>query len=98
MSSSSLDIILYVFWQVPDWAQELQERHRLLIDVIRLGQDMGIQFAFPTQTLHLFNEEKSENSDLSDEEISTYALNLARSVGQTSITPEKARSSTHTLT
>ena len=28
------------------------------MDILRLGEEMGIDFAFPTQTLHLFNEEK----------------------------------------
>ena len=60
LGASSLDILVYVFWQVPDWSTELQERHRLLLDILRLGKEMDIEFAFPTQTLHLFNEEKKD--------------------------------------
>ncbi len=54
---SSLDILLYVFFEVPDWSTELRERERLFIDIIRLAKSMGIEFAFPTQTIHLFHEE-----------------------------------------
>jgi MscS family membrane protein len=49
----SLNILLYVFHETPDWATELRERHRLLIDITRLAHRLGVEFAFPTQTLHM---------------------------------------------
>ena len=49
----SLNILLYVFHETPDWATELRERHRLLRDIKRLAQRLGVEFAFPTQTLHV---------------------------------------------
>ena len=55
--SSSLDIMLYCFVACPDWAIELRERHRLLADIMRLAKKLGIHFAFPTRTVHLFNEQ-----------------------------------------
>lgn len=57
LGAASLDIMLYCFWKVPGRAEELAERHRLLIDIIRLGEELGISFAFPTQTLHVINSE-----------------------------------------
>lgn len=54
--ASSLDIIVVVFFEVPDWATELRERHRLLADILRLAEELGIGFAFPTQTVHLQRE------------------------------------------
>jgi len=53
----SLDILLYVFFAVPDWNTELRERHRLSVDILRLADRLGVEFAFPTQTLHVFNEQ-----------------------------------------
>ncbi|MBK9120494.1 MAG: mechanosensitive ion channel family protein [Phycisphaerales bacterium] len=53
-SDSSIDVMLYVFHECPDWAVELRERHRLFLDIIRLARRIGVQFAFPTRTLHLF--------------------------------------------
>jgi MscS family membrane protein len=50
---SSLDILLYIFWETPDWATELRERHRLAVDILRLTQHLGVEIAFPTQTLYL---------------------------------------------
>ena len=54
---SSLDILLYIFHEVPDWSTELRERERMFLDVVRLADQLGVQFAFPTQTVHLYKEE-----------------------------------------
>ena len=56
-SSSSLDIMLYCFIECPDWSVELRERHRLFSDILRLAQELHVAFAFPTQTLHMVNEQ-----------------------------------------
>jgi MscS family membrane protein len=50
---SSLDILVYVFWQTPNWGTELRERHRFLLDILRLAQRLGVDFAYPTQTLYM---------------------------------------------
>jgi MscS family membrane protein len=54
---SSLDILLYIFHEVPDWSTELRERERMLLDIVRLAQHLGVEFAFPTQTVHLHRSE-----------------------------------------
>lgn len=51
--ASSLDVILYVFFEVPDYAAELEARERLMLDIIRLAERIGVEFAFPTQTVHV---------------------------------------------
>ena len=50
---SSLNILLYCFHECPDWSTELRERHRLMVDIIRLASRLGVEFAFPTQTLYM---------------------------------------------
>lgn len=52
-NDSSLDVLLYVFFECPDWNTELRERHRLMLDILRIARSLGVEFAFPTQTLHL---------------------------------------------
>jgi len=52
--ASSLEVMLYIFFEVPDWNTELRERERLFLDILRLADQLGVQFAFPTQTLHVF--------------------------------------------
>jgi MscS family membrane protein len=49
----SLDILLNFFMQVPDREAELSVRQRVLIEILRLAETSGVQFAFPTQTLHI---------------------------------------------
>ncbi len=55
MAASSLNIMFYIFFQVPTWPDELRARHEVLLEVIKLAEHLGIQFAFPTQTLHVEN-------------------------------------------
>lgn len=65
--ASSLNVLLYCFVECPDWALELRERHRLLLDILRLADRLGVQFAFPTRTVHMFPEETAgEPPELSD--------------------------------
>ena len=59
-AGSSLDILVYVFWTAPDWQTELRERHRFMLDIIRLAGDLGIEFAFPSRTVYLRKEENWE--------------------------------------
>lgn len=54
--ASSLDVLVYIFHDTPDWATELRERQRFMLDVIRLAERVGVEFAFPTQTLHIAGE------------------------------------------
>lgn len=49
----SLDILVYMFFECPDWSIELREKHRFMLDIIRLADRLGVEFAFPTQTLHV---------------------------------------------
>ena len=57
--ATSLDVLVYVFWRTPDWGAELRERHRFLLDIHRLAGHLGVEFAFPTQTLYVRQEEES---------------------------------------
>jgi MscS family membrane protein len=49
----SLDILVNFFVKVPDREAELKERQRILLDILRMAETLGIRFAFPTQTLHI---------------------------------------------
>jgi len=58
--ASSLDVMLYCFWECPDWSVELREKHRLFLDIIKLATKLGVSFAFPTRTLYMFQEQHGE--------------------------------------
>ncbi len=53
MADFSLNIMFYIFFKVPSWSEELQSRHEILISIISLAKELGVNFAFPTQTLHM---------------------------------------------
>ena len=48
--------MLYVFFKTPDWGKELEARHSFAVDLLRLAAEMGVEFAFPTQTLYMRQE------------------------------------------
>lgn len=55
MADSSLNVMFYIFFEVPTWSEELRARHEVLIEVVKLAENLGVNFAFPTQTLHIEN-------------------------------------------
>ena len=65
-SDSSLDILLYCFLECPDWAMELREREQLFLNILRLAERLSVSFAFPTQTLHMFQQSTEGQSALPD--------------------------------
>ncbi|MBK6764921.1 MAG: mechanosensitive ion channel family protein [bacterium] len=54
-SDSSLKILVLCFTVSTDYAEYLQARHSLLMNIKREFEDLGIAFAFPTQTLYVAN-------------------------------------------
>ncbi|PZX50694.1 MscS family membrane protein [Algoriphagus ratkowskyi] len=61
LSSFSQDIMFYIFFEVPSWGEELQCRHEILVQIVKLANSIGVRFAFPTQTIHMesFPEKKT---------------------------------------
>jgi len=49
LGPDSLNILLNFFLQVPDRATELNERQRVLLDILSLAETKGIRFATPPQ-------------------------------------------------
>jgi len=49
----SLNILVYMFFEAPDWTAELSGRHDVMQAIIRLADSMGVRFAFPTQSLQI---------------------------------------------
>lgn len=53
MGASSLDILVYYHLVVPGWTEELTARSQNILEFIRLAEDLGVSFAFPSQSLYL---------------------------------------------
>ncbi len=52
-ADSSLEILLYFFLELPDWASELRQREDILLRIMGCAERLGIEFAFPTRTVHI---------------------------------------------
>lgn len=89
----SLDIKMVVYWETSDYSRELAEKHRLLIDILRLAKEMDVAFAFPTQTVHMFNETKVTKAEVEDSKRAfEEAQNKAKSVIEKPVSLKNPRS------
>lgn len=61
-SSSSLDILFYVFFNSKDWSNELKTKHEINLSILELAEKLGVDFAFPTQTIHMESVPDKENT------------------------------------
>lgn len=84
ISATSLDILVYVFWEAPDWSTELRERQRFLLDILRIAQRMEVEFAYPTQTVYWKRAEDNTGND----EYKGDAHTCARSIVSESISSD----------
>lgn len=53
LGAHSLNVLVYCFFGVAAWTEELKGRQSLLLEWMRLAEELGVSFAFPTQTLHV---------------------------------------------
>ena len=78
MSSSSLDILFYIFFDVPDWDAELKAKEEVLLATLRLAEELGVEFAYPTTSVHVerFPGQKTEeiapNKKASDSKLNNF--------------------------
>lgn len=53
LGATSLDIYTIIFIDVDSYDKELASKHEILLKLIDLAEEMKVEFAFPTQTLHI---------------------------------------------
>jgi MscS family membrane protein len=61
MNSSSLDVMLIVFFVTDDYRTELAERHKFIYEILKLAEALEVKFAYPTQTIFL---EKTKSTEI----------------------------------
>lgn len=52
---SSLNIYFNIYFEVETWPEELKARHQIMLGLVKLANTLGVQYAFPTQTVHVEN-------------------------------------------
>ena len=50
---SSLDILMNFHLEVDGWHGEMTERARIYMEILRLAEELGVGFAYPSQSLYL---------------------------------------------
>ncbi len=63
-SASSLDILVYIFFETPDWGAELKARHEFLLSALKLAEELSIEYAYPTQTLYMREDNTIDHQPL----------------------------------
>jgi MscS family membrane protein len=53
LGASAVEILVNVHFEVPDKRQELAARDAFILDVLRLAEELKVELAYPTQTIHL---------------------------------------------
>ena len=65
--ASSIDIDLLCHLRVSDYAAQVEAQHKIVMDIIALAEESGVEFAFPTRTVHLAESLPSPRSDTAPE-------------------------------
>ena len=64
-AESSINILLYCFFEAPNWTEELKAKHEVMHAILILAEDIGVSFAFPSQSIYVESLPKNGNSDQS---------------------------------
>ena len=54
----SIEIMIYMFFITPDWATELRERERFILNIMKLAEELKIEFAYVKNNRLLLDLEK----------------------------------------
>jgi MscS family membrane protein len=50
---SSLDLFVYCFTETTNWSEFLQAKQEFMLAIMHAVEELGLEFAYPTQTLHV---------------------------------------------
>lgn len=53
LPSGSRNILFYIFFEVPSWTEEMDFRQEILLEILRLAQQLGISFGIPSSVVHV---------------------------------------------
>jgi MscS family membrane protein len=53
LAASAIEILVNVYFEVANRHEELEARDALILEVLRLAEELHIDLAYPTQTIHL---------------------------------------------
>lgn len=53
MSESSISVLFNIFFVTTDGMVELEERHRVILEILKIAEEIGVSFAFPTRKVFM---------------------------------------------
>lgn len=53
LAASAIEVLVNVYFEVGDRHEELMARDAMILEVLRLAEELNIELAYPTQTIHL---------------------------------------------
>jgi MscS family membrane protein len=53
LGTSAIEVLLNLYFEVADRNQELAARDALILEILRLAEELKVELAYPTQTIHL---------------------------------------------
>jgi MscS family membrane protein len=53
LAASAVEVLVNVYFEGADRQQELAARDAFILEVLRLAEELGVELAYPTQTVHL---------------------------------------------
>ncbi len=53
LDAYSLNIIIWCYFETEEWEAELKYREELLLSIMKLAEEIGVRFAFPTSIVHV---------------------------------------------
>lgn len=80
---SSLNILVVFHLDVTSYGEEIKEREKILYDIMALAKELGVEFAFPTRTLHV----EAMQATLSSSPVEAAVVGAAATEGE----PRRAR-------
>ena len=58
ITDSSIQILVYIFFEVPNWSEELKGRQEFIVGMMTIAESLKIKFAYPTQIVKLEEDYK----------------------------------------
>jgi MscS family membrane protein len=53
LAASSIEILVNVYFEVANRQEELAARDAIILEILRLAEELNVELAYPTQTIHL---------------------------------------------
>lgn len=73
----AIEVMIYIFFEVGDWSEELKLRHAFILNVLKLAQELGIRITEPVRRVSMGREQSPEQPEVQS---ASHAVSLAKKV------------------